>query len=114
MEAASSPEAERPLLNSASLERVEALDLAVEYGARVIVTASGEAGMPSSAGERIDNASRMVDSALAAGMDAADIFVDPLVFPISVDSTFGLHSLDAIRAIRLRYGPEIRITAWDE
>ena len=99
-----------PLLNSASLERVEALDLAVEHRARVIVTAAGADGMPSGAEERIDNASRMVESALERGLAAEDVFVDPLVFPISVDSSFGLHALDAIRGIRRRFGPEINIT----
>ena len=98
------------MLNSASLERVEALDLAIRYGAKVIVTAAGGAGMPSSAAERVDNVSRMVESALAKGIPITDLFVDPLVFPIAVDGNFGLHTLDAIRTIRSRYGPEIRIT----
>ena len=75
-----------PMLNSASLERTEAVDLAVEYGARVIVTAAGGAGMPSDAAERIDNASRMVEAALGAGVAMGDIFVDPLVFPISEEN----------------------------
>ena len=100
----------RPMLNSASLERLEALDLAAEYRAKVIVTAAGSAGMPSSADERVENASRMVEAALAMGIGAEDIFVDPLVFPISVDGNFGLHTLDAIRTIRSRFGPEIHIT----
>ena len=99
-----------PMLNSASLERVEALDLAIRYGAKVIVTAAGGAGMPASAAERVDNASRMVGAALAKGIPITDLFVDPLVFPISVDGNFGLHTLDAIRTIRSRYGPEINIT----
>ena len=100
----------RPMLNSASLERVEALDLAVEHRARVIVTAAGAEGMPSDAAERIGNASRMVESALEKGLEAEDIFVDPLVFPISVDGAFGRHTLDAVREIRRRFGPEIHIT----
>ena len=33
-----------------------------------------------------------------------------LVFPISVDGQFGHHCLDAIRALRGKYGPEIHIT----
>lgn len=102
--------ARRPMLNSASLERTEAVDRAVAYGARVIVTAAGESGMPSDANERVDNASRMVEAALGAGIGIGDVFVDPLVFPISVDGSFGLHTLDAIRTIRNRYGPEIHIT----
>lgn len=66
--------------------------------------------MPNGSDERVHNASKMIDLALAKGIPADDIYVDPLVFPIAVDSTFGLHSLDAIRAIRKRYGSEIHIT----
>lgn len=101
---------DRPMLNSASLERIDALDLAVEHSARVIVTAAGAEGMPSGPDERVENASKMVDTALAKGIAAEDIFVDPLVFPIAVDSTFGMHTLDAIRIIRKKYGPDIHIT----
>ena len=109
MEACSDGEVQ-PMLNSASLERVEALDLAVEHGAKVIVTASGAAGMPSGAEERIENASRMVEAALSKGIGEGDIFVDPLVFPISVDGAFVRHTLDAIRELRRRYGSGISIT----
>ncbi len=100
----------RPLLNSASLERIEALDLAKKYDARVVVTAAGESGMPSGADERVKNASRMIDAALGKGFALRDLFVDPLVFPASVDKVFGRHCLDAIREIRKKYGTELHIT----
>ena len=100
----------RPLLNSASLERLEALDLAVAHDAQVVVTAAGERGMPSNTAERVANASLMVDAALDKGIARGDIHIDPLVFPISVDKEFGLHCLDAIRNLRAKYGPEIHIT----
>lgn len=100
----------RPLLNSASLERLEALDLARQSNTPVIVTAAGEKGMPQSDEERLVNASRMVDAALAKGIAIQDIYIDPLVFPISVESQFGNHCLQAIRRLRERYGPEIHIT----
>jgi len=102
--------AERPLLNSASLERVEGLDLAREFNTRVIVTSAGQSAMPDDADERIDNASQMVEATLKRGIDLADVFVDPLVFPIAVDSSYGLDSLSAIRGIRKRFGSGIRIT----
>jgi len=102
--------AERPLLNSASLERVEGLDLAREFNTRVIVTAAGQSAMPDDADERIDNASQMVEAALKRGINLADVFVDPLVFPISVDSSYGLDSLSAISGIRKRFGSQLRIT----
>ena len=100
----------RPLLNSASLERLEALDLAIAHDAQVVVTAAGERGMPSNTAERVTNASLMVDAALDKGIARGDIHIDPLVFPISVDKEFGLHCLDAIRNLRAKYGPEIHIT----
>jgi 5-methyltetrahydrofolate--homocysteine methyltransferase len=102
--------AERPLLNSASLERIEGLDLAREFNTSVIVTSAGQSAMPDGANERIENASQMVEAALKCGIDLADVFVDPLVFPISVDSSYGLDTLSAISGIRKRFGPGIRIT----
>ena len=100
----------RGLLNSASLERLDALDLAREHDVQVIVTAAGESGMPNDTAERVANASRVVDAALACGIPVADIYVDPLVFPIAVDQQFGNHCLAAIRALRERYGADLHIT----
>jgi 5-methyltetrahydrofolate--homocysteine methyltransferase len=100
----------RVLLNSASLERLDALDLVKQHDTQVIVTAAGEAGMPQNADERVANASRMVENTLSKGISIEDIFIDPLVFPISVDAEFGNHCLDAIRLLRQRYGNEIHIT----
>ena len=100
----------RPMLNSASLERLDALDLAREHDCRVVVTAAGEKGMPDGADERVANASRMVEAALARGFALGDLYIDPLVFPISVDSSYGQHCFDAIRALRARFGDEVHIT----
>ncbi len=99
-----------PMLNSASLERPEALDVAKGCGAEVVVTAAGGTAMPDGSAERIENAGRMVDIALSKGFGLSQIYVDPLVFPVSVNSEFAKDCLDAIREIRRRYGPEIRIT----
>jgi 5-methyltetrahydrofolate--homocysteine methyltransferase len=52
----------------------------------------------------------MVDDALARGFAPADIYVDPLIFPVSVDGAFGPHALEAIGELRRRYGPDIHIT----
>ena len=100
----------RAMLNSASLERIEALDLALEHNAVVIVTAAGAKGMPDGPDERLANASRMIEAALGKGLALADLYVDPLIFPISVNQTFGQHCLQAIRQLRETYGPEIHIT----
>jgi cobalamin-dependent methionine synthase I len=98
-----------PMLNSASLERVEALDLAVDAGGPVIITAAGSSGMPSGAEERVQYAAQMVAQADAKGIAHDRLYIDPLVFPISVDGQFGHHCLDAIREIRRRW-PDAHIT----
>lgn len=100
----------RPMLNSASLERMEALALAQERNLAVIITAAGERGMPQNSEERITHASRMIDAALAKRIPVEDLYVDALVFPISVDIQFGNHYLAALRLLRERYGEKIHLT----
>jgi cobalamin-dependent methionine synthase I len=100
----------KPMLNSASLERIEALDVAARYELPVIVTAAGESGMPSNADERIANASRMIDAGLAKGIPLDRMYVDTLVFPVSVDPTFVEHCLGAFRELREKYGESIHLT----
>lgn len=99
-----------PMLNSASLERIEAVDVAASAGAPVIVTAAGDSGMPSNSEERVANADRMIAASVERGIPLERLYVDPLVFPISVDGAFGDHCLDAIRELRRRHGPDIHIT----
>ena len=99
-----------PMFNSASLERIEALDLAARLGGAVVVTAAGESGMPANAEARVANATRIIEASLARGILLGQIFVDPLVFPIAVDGEYGRHCLDAIAELRRRYGAEIHIT----
>lgn len=99
-----------PMVNSASLDRVEVLELAVGTGGPVVVTAAGESGIPSDADGRVQNASRLVELALGRGIPLERIYVDPLVFPISVDGASGTHCLEAFRRLRDEFGPEIHLT----
>ena len=99
----------RPMLNSIALERPEAIDMALKYDARAIIMASNEVGMPSDSDERVENVGRILEMALTKGMAKEDIFVDPLFFPIAVDSNYGRHALDAISRIRADFGDEIHI-----
>lgn len=99
----------RPMLNSIALERPEAIDMALKYDARAIVMASNEVGMPSDSDDRVENVGRILEMALTKGMAKEDIFVDPLFFPIAVDSNYGRHALDAISRIRADFGDDIHI-----
>jgi 5-methyltetrahydrofolate--homocysteine methyltransferase len=100
---------DRPMLNSIALERPEAIDMALKYNARAVVMASNEVGMPDGAEQRLENVGRIVEMALSKGMVKEDIYVDPLYFPIAVDSSYGKHAFDAIKLIRAEFGNEIHI-----
>ena len=101
---------QRCILNSASLERLEALNLAKAFNTRVVVTTAGDSRMPSDAAERVENAGRIVERALSLDIAKEDLFIDPLFFPIAVSSAYGTDALSAIAIMRKEFGPEVHIT----
>ncbi len=101
----------KPMVNSVSLERKDAIELAARAGAVVIASAAGEEGMPCDTEGRLANIRRLMPLLEAAGFDRPSVCLDPLVFPISVDSTNGVKFLEAVRALRAAYGPSIHIVA---
>jgi 5-methyltetrahydrofolate--homocysteine methyltransferase len=98
------------LLNSASAERPEALDLAAANGAAVVLSAAGSGALPSTVQGRLDNADVIYAAAMERGIDPADCHVDLLVLPVAVDAEAGTAFLDAARRFRAEHGPEVRIT----
>jgi len=99
-----------PLLNSASLERLDVLDLAAAEGCPVVLAASGEGAMPASANERVANGLRIIEAATGRGLTLDALYVDALVVPVAVDAEVGRHFLDAVRALRAAVGPDIHLT----
>lgn len=101
----------KPMINSVSLERRDAVKVAAEGGAVVIASAAGEAGLPSSPEERMSNIEKIVSMLHDSGFSSRDIHVDPLVFPISTDGTNGTNFLSTVTKVRKKYGSEIHIVA---
>ena len=99
----------RPMLNSIALERPDTIDLALEHNARAVVMAASESGMPVDANDRVENIGRILEMALTRGFDKDDIFIDPLIFPIAVDSNYGNHVFEAIERIRADFGNDIHV-----
>ena len=99
----------RPILNSVSAERMDAVDMAVEHNARVVLMCTGPDGMPQNAEERVENLDNIMEAVKSKGIAMSDIFVDGIIFPISVDSQYGNHYFDAVRAIRETHGGDIHI-----
>tara|TARA_B100001146_G_C16026770_1_gene367518 strand:- start:127 stop:783 length:657 start_codon:yes stop_codon:yes gene_type:complete len=98
-----------PIINSYAVERPEVLDMLKEYGGKVITMATSGTGMPQNTKERIDNAKIVIDNLLKIGIPLNDIFLDAIIFPISVDSQNGNRYLDAVSKLRNIYGNELYI-----
>jgi len=97
------------MVNSASTERPEVLELCNDRGTPVVLSCTGKS-MPSGTQDRIDRAEEIIGIAYDMGLPADSLFVDPLVIPIGVDPMAGQNYLDAVSTIRERFGEEIHIT----
>ena len=100
----------RLLLNSASLERPEVLDIAETFGTAVVLACSSPGGMPANAEERVRNGIAILELAMAKQIPAEACFLDPLVLPVAVEPAAPAHVLDAARQLREEYGPDIHLT----
>lgn len=97
----------KPMLNSVSLERQSAIALAAEFNSVVIASAAGEEDLPADTPGRLANIEKIMPMLTDAGLSLPDIHIDPLVFPISTDGNNGRSFLDAVAAIRGKYGKDI-------
>jgi 5-methyltetrahydrofolate--homocysteine methyltransferase len=98
-----------PMVNSASTERPEVLELVKERGTPVVLSCTG-ASMPTGTQDRIERAEEIVGLATDLGLPLDSLHVDPLVIPIGVDPMAGGAFMDAVSTIRERFGDEIHIT----
>ena len=105
------PSRGRPMVNSVSLERADAVAIARQANAVVIASAAGADGLPNAVGERMANIGAIHRMLEAQGFDRPALHFDPLVFPISTDGGNGVRFLDTVRAIRGQFGPEVHIVA---
>jgi 5-methyltetrahydrofolate--homocysteine methyltransferase len=101
----------RPFINSTNLEegRLVLIEYARKFNARLIGNASGKAGMPYSAAERVENLTELMGHMDAGGIPMEDRFIDCLVFPVGAGSDYGQHFLDAVKAMRQRFGDEVHL-----
>lgn len=97
----------KPLVNSVSLERASMIPIAARAGTCVIAGATGESRMPAGVDERVNNIRRLVKLLEAEGFGLGDIFLDPLVMPVSVDTSNGGVVIEAVARLRAEYGPSV-------
>ncbi len=91
-----------PMVNSISLEK-ERFDAMLPFlkgkECKIIALCMDDSGMPKSADDIINRAKTIVAELEKIGMKKEDIFVDPLIQPISVDCNNGTMVMEAVRTI---------------
>lgn len=100
----------RALLNSATAEKVrceQVFGLAKEFNSMVVGLAMDEDGIPPTVQGRLQAAGILVETACKYGVDARDLYLDPLVMPVGVDSQAGRVVLNTLRAFKKEF-PECR------
>ena len=97
----------KPMVNSVSLERPDAIELAASAGAVVIAGATGKEAMPESVEDRIANCQELMTIMSDAGLSKSDVFFDPLVFPVSVNKANGTDVIESVQELRKIYGDDI-------
>lgn len=98
-----------PMINSITLEkdRYDAvIKLVKEYKAKIVALAIDDNGISPESEKRIEIACKLIENMHGEGVAYDDIYIDPLIQPISTDSTMGLVSLDTISGIKKAY-PEV-------
>jgi len=102
----------KPMINSISAEekRYNAIiPLVKEFKAKVVALCIEDAGMPATADDRLRIATELIDAMEKEGVDQDDIYLDPLIKPLSTNEKHGREVLDAIRMIRAKY-PSVHFT----
>jgi 5-methyltetrahydrofolate--homocysteine methyltransferase len=97
----------RPMINSISLEkeRYDALLPVIKKAdCKVVALCMSDSGMPETAEDRFAIAEDLVNRLVQQGVKQDDIYVDPLVQPVSTDDRYGVEFLKAIQMIMTRLG----------
>lgn len=96
----------QPMINSITDEQEryeEVLPFVLDYNAKIISLCMDDEGMPETAERRLEIAKNLTDKMKDAGVKEDDIYLDPLVKPVSVNTDFGIEVLDAIEDIHNEY-----------
>lgn len=102
VEAALSVHKGTAMINSISLEkeRYDAmLPILTGTECKVVALCMSDKGMPETADERVKIAEELVDNLVDRGIPLENIYVDPLVQPISTNDVFGMEFLNATEQI---------------
>jgi 5-methyltetrahydrofolate--homocysteine methyltransferase len=89
-----------PMINSISLERDRfdaMLPMVTSRPCRIVALCMAETAMPVTAEDRVKAGAELIEKLTAEGVSLENIFIDPLIQPVSVDTRVGHAVLDAIK-----------------
>lgn len=95
-----------PMINSISLEKERfenLMPLIAGTNFKVIALCMSDDGMPETVDDRLKIADKLVNGLVKNDVPIDNIFVDPLVQPMSVNNTFGLEFINAVEAITRKF-----------
>ena len=79
------------------------LPLIKKYNSKVVALCMDDAGMPSTAEDRLKIVDKFCNEFSKAGIDLSNVFLDPLVKPVSVNTSYGNEVLNTLDEINKRY-----------
>lgn len=95
-----------PMINSISLEKERynaLLPLVAGTDLKVVALCMSDQGMPQTTDERLAIADELVNGLVKKNVPIGNIYVDPLVQPISTNNTFGVEFLNAVEQLMTRF-----------
>ena len=91
-----------PIINSITLDpaRLEKiLPFVIEKKAKVIGLCQSESKLAESMGEKVEMAAELVEKVTAAGVPIDDLYIDPLIYPVSANQQSAFYAISAIKEI---------------
>jgi len=95
-----------PMINSISLEKERyenLMPIIAGTDMKVIALCMSDEGMPKTVDDRLKIADKLVNGLLQNNVKLENIFVDPLVQPLSVDDTFGTEFINSVEQIMHKF-----------
>ena len=86
----------------------EIVPLVVEFKASVVALCMDDTGMPETVKDRVVIADRLINKLSKEGVKHDDIFIDPLVRPVSTGSHYGRVAIETIRDVKNEF-PDVHI-----
>ena len=96
----------RPMINSISLEKERfdnLLPVVAGTNCEVIALCMSDAGMPETVDDRLKIADALVNGLIRSNIPIENIWVDPLVQPVSVNGAYGMAFIKSVEAIMARF-----------